>query len=380
MKKIINYGRQTIDNSDIQSVIKVLKSNYLTQGPKIFEFESILKKKFGSKFCTVVSNGTAALLMAGKALGWKKGDTVITSPITFLASANCIVKLGARPDFVDISNKDFNIDLNKLENKLKKNKKIKAVIAVDFAGHPCDWKSLRFLANKYKIKLINDNCHAIGAKYFNDIKYATKFADIVTHSYHPVKSITTGEGGAILCNDKKIYQNLIITRSHSMIKNKSKSKLWHYEINEAGFNYRISDIQCALGISQLKKLEKFIKKRRLIASFYRKKLIHDKRFILPLENKNVNHSYHLFPLQINFKKTKIDKMTLFKKMKLAGINLQVHYIPIHLQPFYKKKYNFKKGDFINAERFYEREVSMPVYPSLKIKDANRVIKTIMKLI
>ncbi len=201
--KIINYGKQTIENSDIQSVLKTLKSGYLTQGPKVQEFEKLLNKKFGSKYSAVVSNGTAALFIVAKALGWKKKDVIITSPITFLASANCIESTGAKVDFVDINDNDFTIDIHHLETKLKYNKKIKAIVAVDYAGHPCDWKLLRRLADKYKIKLINDNCHAIGSKYFDNFKYAIKYADIVTHSYHAVKSITTGEGGAILTNQKK---------------------------------------------------------------------------------------------------------------------------------------------------------------------------------
>ena len=378
--KIINYGRQTIDNSDIKSVVKTLKSNYLTQGPKVLEFEKAINKKFGSRYSVAVSNGTAALFIATKALGWKKKDIIITTPITFLATANCIENLGAKTDFVDINEKDFTIDIKKLEKKLKKNKKIKGVIAVDYAGHPSDWKSLRKLADKYKFTLINDNCHAIGAKYNNNLKYAIKYADIVTHSYHPVKTITTGEGGAILCKDKKIYKKVVRTRSHSIIKNKPNIKSWHYDVYEVGFNYRMSDIQCALGISQLKKLSQFVKKRRLIANYYKKLLKDDKRFILPSENKDIFHSYHLFPLQIDFNKTKINKSILFKKMKKKGINLQVHYIPIYRQPFYRKKYNFKKENFKNSERFFKRVLSLPIYPSLTFKDANRVIKTITKLI
>jgi UDP-4-amino-4,6-dideoxy-N-acetyl-beta-L-altrosamine transaminase len=377
---MINYGKQFIDGEDIKSVIKVLKSNYLTQGPKINEFENHLKKKFGSRHCLTVSSGTAALFMVSKALGWGKGDTIITSPITFLASANCIVNSGAKPDFVDIDEHSFNINVNKLENKLKKNKKIKAIIAVDYAGHPCDWKSLRYLANKYKIKLINDNCHALGAKYFNDIQYAIKYADIVTHSYHPVKTITTGEGGAILCNDRKLHNDLFKMRSHSMVKKKDNKKLWYYEINEAGFNFRITDIQCALGSSQLKKLDMFIKKRRKIASYYNKKLKDEVKIVTPKEKNNINHAYHLYPIQVDFKNTKITKENLFKKMRNLGINLQVHYIPIHLQPFYKKKFKFKRGDFKIAENFYEREISLPIYPSLTLHEMNKVIRNLRKLI
>ncbi len=377
--KIINYGKQTIDNSDIESVIKTLKSGYLTQGPKVKEFEKALNKKFGSKYSVVVTNGTAALFIVAKTLGWKKNDVIVTTPITFVASANCVESTGAKVEFVDINKYNFTIDIPSLEKKLKSNKKIKGIIAVDYAGHPCDWKSLRKLANKYKVTLINDNCHAMGSKYFQDSKYAIKYADVVTHSYHAVKSITSGEGGSILTNQKKLHKKFLNIRSHSMNKN-SKKASWFYSINEVGFNYRLSDIQCALGISQLKKLDRFIYKRRKIAELYRKLLKNDKRFILPYEDKNVYHSYHLFPLQINFNFSKITKKSLFNKMMKSGFRLQVHYIPIHLQPYYKKKYKFKRKDFINSEKFYENVLSLPLYPSLNFKDVKKVVKVLKKLI
>ena len=377
--KIINYGKQTIDSSDIKSVIKTLKSGYLTQGPKVKEFENALNKKFGSKYSVVVSNGTAALFIVAKTLGWKKNDVIVTTPITFVASANCVENTGAKVEFVDINEYNFTIDIPSLEKKLKLNKKIKGIIAVDYAGHPCDWKSLRKLANKYKVTLINDNCHAMGSKYFQDSKYAIKYADIVTHSYHAVKSITSGEGGSILTNQKKLYEKFLNIRSHSMNKN-SKKPSWFYSVNEVGFNYRLSDIQCALGISQLKKLDKFIYKRRKIAELYRKLLKNDKRFILPYEDKNIYHSYHLFPLQINFNLSKIKKKSLFNKMLKMGFRLQVHYIPIHFQPYYKNKYKLKRKDFINSEKFYKNVLSLPLYPSLNFKDVKKVVKVLKKLI
>jgi dTDP-4-amino-4,6-dideoxygalactose transaminase len=380
-KKPISYAKQTIDQSDIKIVAKALKSEFLTQGPYGEFFEKNINKFFGSRYSAVVSNGTAGLFLAGKALGWEKNDVIITSPITFIASANAIINNGAIVDFVDIDKDTYNIDINKLEDKLKKNKKIKSIIAVDYAGHPCDWKSLKYLSNKFKVTLINDNCHAIGAKYMNDFQYAVKFADIVVHSYHPTKNITTGEGGSVLSNNKIIINKIKILRNHSMIKPHSKIKKypWHYEIHEAGFNFRLTEFQCALGISQLKKIKTFIKKRREIAKKYYSILNNKENITLPKEINNSTHAYHLFPLQVNFEKIKLNKSDFFYQMLKQGIKLQVHYIPIHLQPFYRNLLR-KKIRFPIAEKFYKHEVSLPIYPSLQKNELNKIIHNLIKLI
>lgn len=375
---MINYGKQFIDTADINAVVKVLNSSLLTQGPEVQKFENKLNIFFGSKYSCVVSNGTAALHLVGLALGWKKGDIVLTSTLTFLASANCIIYSGATPKLIDINETNYNIDVNKLEKKLDKiSKKVVAIVATDYAGHPCEWAKLKKIAEKYKIKLINDNCHAMGSKINNNRKYALKYADIVTQSFHPVKHVTTGEGGAILSNDKKIIEKAKILRSHGVVKKKGFDP-WFYEMQKLGYNYRLSDLQCALGISQFKKINKFIKKRRKIANIYNKAFAHDSRFEIPKVEKNYTHSYHLYPLQIKFNNLKINKRILFKKMIKKKINLQVHYIPLHLQPYYKKNFNFKVGDFPNAEKFYKQEVSLPIYYSLKKKEINKVIKNIKK--
>jgi len=379
---MITYGKQSIDNKDIKSVIKALKSELITQGPKVDEFESVLKKKFGAKYCCAVSSGTAALHLTALALGWKTNDIIITSPITFLASANAIIYTGSLPDFVDIDPLRYTIDPNKLEDKAKKylnkGKKIKAVIGVDYAGHPCDWKALKELANKYQFKLVNDNCHALGAKYMGSNKYAIQYADIVTQSYHAVKSITTGEGGSIITNDESIDKKVRLLKSHGMDKNvttRQKSS-WYYEMHELGFNYRITDLQCALGISQIKKLDNFVKKRKAIAKKYDKNFNQDDRFIIPKISENIQHAYHLYPLLIKFSNLKINKDNFFNKMEKRGIKLQVHYIPIHMQPFYKKNFGFKIGDFPLAENFYANEVSIPIYVNLDLKKIDFVIKEI----
>ena len=263
----INYGKQNINQNDIDSVSNTLRGRYITQGPKVDEFELVLKNKFGSKYCCALSSGTSALHLAAIALGWNKDDIIISTPITFVASINCIRYVNATPDFVDINNKNFTIDPNKLEDKINKyrikKKKIKAVIGVDYAGHPADWKTLRFLADKYDFRLVNDNCHAMGASYYNDTKYAIKYADVVIQSYHPVKHITTGEGGAVFTNDKSIDEKIRTLRSHGISKRKNSKNIgsWHYEMHEIGFNYRITDLQSALGISQLNRLNDFVSMR-----------------------------------------------------------------------------------------------------------------------
>jgi UDP-4-amino-4,6-dideoxy-N-acetyl-beta-L-altrosamine transaminase len=381
---MISYGKQSIDKSDIDAVVEVLQSDWLTQGPTVELFENDLKTYFGADHCCVVSNGTAALHLTGLALGWKPGDIVITSPITFLASANCIIYAGATPDFVDIDPCSYTIDPNRLEQKIKdyhgKGKRIKAVVAIDFAGHPCDWEALRTIADQYELKLVNDNCHALGARYNGDIQYAVKYADVVTQSFHPVKNITTGEGGAVLTKDAHIDEKIRLLRSHGMAKSPdfidNKDEQWYYEMHEVGFNYRITDIQCALGISQLKKLDDFVVKRGKIAERYDEVFGSDKRFIIPAVSDTVDHAYHLYPLKIEFEKLNIEKVLFFFKMTGKGMNLQVHYIPVHMQPYYQERFGFGKGNFPLAENYYQNEFSIPIYPALNNANIEKIIEDI----
>ena len=377
----IRYGRHTINETDIKSIENVLRNDYLTQGKHVKKFENALKIKFGSRYCSSLSSGTAALHLGVMALSLPKNSKIITTPLTFVATANSIILNNLKPELVDIDLTTYTIDVNKLEHKLKKDNKIKAVIAVDYAGNICDWKSLNFLARKYNIKLINDNCHAIGSMYNDSIKYASQFADIVTQSYHPVKAITTAEGGSILTNNKKIYENISLLKNHGIIRNKNLSKkfgAWFYSIKKLGYNYRLSDIQCALGISQLKRLNQFILARRKIAKIYDKAFSNTSKLQIPQVREKCYHSYHLYPLLIDFKKTRINKKKFFAKLQSNGIYTQVHYIPIHYHEYYKKKFNFKKGDFPNSEDFYNKEMSLPIYPLLKKKYVFKVIDNIIK--
>lgn len=385
---MISYGKQSIDQGDIDAVIKVLKGDWLTQGPAVETFENDLQNYFGAKHACAVTNGTAALHLSGLALGWKPGDIVITTPLTFLATANSIIYTGATPDFVDIDLNTYTIDPSLIEKKVEEykssGKSVKAIIGVDYAGHPCDWEALRDIANKYELKLINDNCHALGAAYYEDKQYALKYADIVTQSYHPVKHLTTGEGGAILTNNLEFDENVRCLRTHGITKDNSKFNIynsplnepWYYEMLELGFNYRITDFQCALGSSQLKKLDGFVQKRREIAKNYNNLFSDLDFFKTPKVHNTVDHSYHLYPLQIDFDQLSLTKVDFFYKMKDMGINLQVHYIPIHMQPFYQKNFGFIKGDFPISESFYQKEISLPIYPDLNFVDQNKVIEKI----
>ncbi|MGK9476882.1 UDP-4-amino-4,6-dideoxy-N-acetyl-beta-L-altrosamine transaminase [Melioribacter sp. OK-6-Me] len=382
--KTYSYGKQNISKDDIECVVKVLQSDWLTQGPTIDEFEKALTDKFGAIYAAACSNGTAGLHLIALGLGWSKGDVVITTPITFLASANCAIYAGADVDFADIDPLYYTIDPNKLEDKIKsyrkKNINVKAVVAVDYAGQPSNWEALKSLKDKYEFQLVNDFCHAPGAEYKKDYTYAVKYADAVNLSFHPVKHITTGEGGAVLSNDSSFIKRVKTLRTHGATKDptvlEKNDGPWYYEMHEVGFNYRITDFQCALGISQLKKLDSFVVERRKIAKYYDAFFKNDDRFIIPHVNKDSNHAYHLYPLQIKFDELKISKKSFFEKMREKKIFLQVHYIPVHLQPFYKKRFGFKEGDYPEAELFYKREISIPIYPGLNEEDLNYITKSI----
>ena len=378
-----SYSKQNLTNEDINSVVDVLKSEFITQGKVINNFENDLKKYTNSKYCLAVNNGTSALHLAGIALGWNKNDIILTTPITFLSTSNSVLFNNAIVDFVDINLDNYCIDPNFLEDKIKfylrRNRNIKSVIVVDFAGHPAHWDSIKFLSKKYKFTIINDNCHALGAKYKDDIGYASKYADITTQSFHPVKNITTGEGGAVITNNYKYFKKIQNLRSHGVIKKfeQTRNGIWMYSMENLGYNYRLTDFQCALGISQLKRIEKSIKSKNKISLKYDSFFQQHDFFKIPKRGEHVRHAYHLYPLLINFKKLKLNKINFFKKMLKKQIKLQVHYIPIYRQPFYKKKFNYQIKDFINSEFFYSNEVSIPMYSTLNDDDIFYIYESIM---
>jgi len=368
----IPYGRQLIEQDDIDSVVNVLKSNYLTTGPKVKEFEDALCGYCGAKYCVVVSNGTAALHLSSLVL-LEKGDKVLTTPNSFLSTSNAILYAGAKPIFVDIQ-KDGNIDLNLCEEELKKDKTIKAIYGVSFSGNMLDQKKLKYLKEKYNITILEDNAHALGATEDGIKAGSCANGDMSIFSFHPVKHITTGEGGAITTNSKELYEKLLTLRNHGMVKT-ADMKPWEYEMRGLGYNYRISDIQCALGISQLRKIDTFIQKRREIAKRY------DEAFrgslVKPLYPFDSNSAYHLYVVQVDFEKLSIDKSQLFIKMREKGIGLQLHYIPINQQPYYRALgYGDEKTPVM--DNYYKKSFSLPIYPKLSISEQEYVIKILME--
>lgn len=372
--KTIPYGHQWIDEKDIKEVIKVLKSDWITQGPKIKEFEEALCKYTGAKYAVAVSSGTAALHIACLAAGIKEGDEVITTPITFVATANCILYCGGRPVFADIQEDTVNIDPDEIKKKITK--MTKAIIPVHFAGHPCDLEEIYEIAKENNLIVIEDACHALGAEYKGSKIGSCKYSDMTVFSFHPVKSITTGEGGAVLTNNKDLYEKLLLLRNHGITKDKrkfinKKEGGWYYEMHELGFNYRITDIQSALGISQLKKLDKFIKRRREIVDIYNKELSEIDEIILPVERPYVKSSWHIYYIRL---KNPQKRRFVFEKLQEKGIGVQVHYIPVYRQPYYQTNFGYKKGDYPKAEDYYHRSLTVPLYPKIKISGIINIMK------
>ena len=381
----ISYGRQTITEQDITAVCSALRSDWLTQGPAVSQFEQALCDRVETSCATVVNTGTAALHLTALALGWGKDDVVLTTPLSFLASTNSIVYVGATPEFVDIDPVSYTLDPEKLEQKVKElrsqGKKVKALLAVDFAGHPCDWKAFRTIADRYELQLVDDACHALGAMYQGKPIASNGYADASILSFHPVKHITTGEGGAILSSNRDFDQRVKRLRSHGMSKDpellQKNDGPWYYEMLELGYNYRITDLQCALGLTQLQQLDGFITKRKAIAEYYNQVFQGNEFLITPHEATQVSHAWHLYPLQIQFEKLALTRTELFQKMRECNIGLQVHYIPIHLQPYYRQRFGFKEGDFPIAENFYKNEVSLPMFPTLKQHEMEYVAEQLL---
>lgn len=373
--KLIPYGRQFIDDDDINEVVKVIRSDFLTQGPKIAEFENELAKYCGAKYAVVLNSGTSALHGAYFALGLKNGDEFITSPNTFVATANAGLYLGAKPIFADIEKDTGNLDPSKIEEKVTS--KTKLIVPVHYSGHPADLKKFHDIARKNKIFLIDDACHAIGALYQGEKIGCCKYSEMTILSFHPVKHITTGEGGAVLTNNEEYYNKLLMFRSHGITKNNfinDSDGDWYYEMQLLGYNYRMTDIHAALGISQLKKLDKFIQRRREIAKKYKNAFNNNPYFDIPLEKDYAGSSYHLYPIKLK-KDYYRGKNKIIAKLREKGISSQVHYIPVYLQPYYKNL-GYKAESCPLAEDFYKREISIPMYPGMSDENINNVIEII----
>jgi len=361
---MIPYGRQVIDRDDIAGVIKVLKSDWLTQGPKILALEQALAKYCGAKYAVVVNNGTAALHLAYLAAGLSEGEA-ITTPNTFVATSNMLLNIGIKPVFCDIRLDTYNIDESKIANLV--NKKTKAIIPVHFAGHPCDLEAISKLAKKYKLKVIEDACHALGTEYGKSKIGSCQYSDMAVFSFHPVKSITTGEGGAILTNNKILYKKLLLLRSHGIY----KDKLGHNIMVDLGYNYRLTDFQASLGLSQLKHLNSFINKRRQVVVWYKSILKNVTQIDLPREIKGTKSAWHLYVILVKNSKLR-DKLFLYLKSKGIGVNF--HYPAVYSHPYYKKLgYNNK---LTNEDIYHNSCITLPCHPLLKKKEVEYIAKHI----
>ncbi|MDD2199303.1 MAG: UDP-4-amino-4,6-dideoxy-N-acetyl-beta-L-altrosamine transaminase [Bacteroidales bacterium] len=379
--KIIPYGRQHITEEDINAVVITLNSDFLTQGPQIGEFEKNFAKYVGSNYAVAVSNGTAALHLCTMALNVKPGDKVITTPITFAASANCVRYCGGEVIFADIDPNTYLLDINAVKQVIEKDTSgnIKGIIPVDFAGRAVDIKAFRKLADEYGLWIIEDACHAPGGAY----KYKAEeynicgngqFCDLAIFSFHPVKHIAAGEGGMITTNNKELYHRLNLLRTHGITKQEDllneNHGAWYYEMHELGYNYRLTDFQAALGNSQLKRAEDGLKRRREIAKFYLE-AFKDKPFIYGQSGVVEGHAYHLYIIEAEKRKE------LYDYLRSKQIFAQIHYIPLHLMPYYKK-FGWEKGDLPNAEKYYSRCISLPMYPTLSSEEQGYVIDCIFE--
>lgn len=374
MKKI-PYACQWIDRNDIKAVQEVLSAQFITQGPLVKKFENEIAAYCQAKYAVAVNSGTSALHIACLAAGLKKGNEGITSPITFVASSNALIYCGARPVFADVQ--DDTICIGPLEIKKKISKKSKVIIPVHFAGHPCEMEEIRSIAEKNNLIVIEDAAHALGAQYKKDKIGSCRYSDMTVLSFHAVKHITTGEGGMVLTNNKELYGKLKKLRTHGITRDcktaRKKISLWYYEMQDLGFNYRLTDIQCALGLSQLKKLPYFLNKRREIAYKYNRAFSRCEELRSLLQRDDVSSAYHIYVLRFNLNKMAVSRREIFDEYRRKGILVNVHYIPVYYHPYYKRL-GYRKGLCKNAERYYEEAITLPLYPKMSDAEVKKVIK------
>lgn len=373
---MIPYNRQSISKQDIDSVVDILQSDFLTQGPMLPQFEGAIEAYTGAKYSVAVSSGTAALHLAYLALDLSSGDIVWSSAISFVATTNAAIYCGADVDFVDIDIDTGCICIHKLEKKLiktDKRKHPKVVVVVDYAGHCPDMKGLGRLAKEYGFKVVEDACHALGGKYKDKKVGACSYSDITVFSFHPIKTITTGEGGAITTNSREIANRIKILRSHGIVRPEVSRYPWVYEQKNIGFNYRLTDIQAALGISQLKRIDEFITSRLKMADYYKARINEE---IKVVESISCTSSFHLFSILLPSRMGIKDVSNLFKLMKDSNVIVQKHYIPIYMQPFYIEKYGEIKLQ--ETERFYDRQISLPLFVDMENNEADKVINVLNK--
>jgi UDP-4-amino-4,6-dideoxy-N-acetyl-beta-L-altrosamine transaminase len=379
---LIPYGKQDVTESDIQAVIDVLRSDFLTQGAIVPQFEGKLSEIANVDYATVVNSATSALHLACLALDVSAGDIVWTVPNTFVASANCALYCGANIDFVDIDIKTSNMSVELLEKKLRDSQKAgklpKIVIPVHLSGEPCDMAAIKKLSNEYGFKIIEDASHAIGGEYHDKPIGCCEYSDITVFSFHPVKIVTSGEGGAALTNSPKLDRKLKLLRSHGITRDPdfmqcSTDAAWYYEQIDLGFNYRMTDIHAAIGLSQLDRLHEYVARRHEIAARYDQEF-KGSNIQLPLRNSKNKSALHLYVIQVD----SLEHTRIFHKLRESNIGVNLHYIPVHTQPYYQKL-GFAWGDFLNSESYYKKAISLPIFPTLRENEQSYVIKTLKKL-
>ena len=371
---MIPYGKQTIEQDDIQAVVDVLKSDFLTTGPKIAEFEQTVADYVGAKYAVAISNGTSALHAACFAAGIEPGDEVITTPLTFAASANCVLYCGGTPVFADVDPKTYNIDPEDIRRKITD--RTKAIIAVHLAGQPCDMDAIHSIAHEYGLIVIEDGAHALGSVYKG--KKVGSLSDMTTFSFHPVKPITTGEGGMIVTDNEEFYKKMALFRSHGITRDDSMMTRndgpWFYQQFDLGYNYRITDIQCALGCSQMKKLDRFLARRKEIVARYNEAFADCDNIITPYQLSDTESGWHLYIVQVK----NCDRRQVFEAMREKGIGVNVHYIPVYMHPYYQE-HGYENVHCANAEEIYSHIISLPLYPGLTSEQQDYVIDTLKSL-
>ncbi len=385
-RRVIPYGHQSISAADREAVTRVLESDWLTQGPAVEAFETALRDYFGCGHAVSCNNGTAALHLAALALEWQPGDVVIVPAITFLATANCAVYVGAEACFADIDDRTFTIDPNEVERHVLRlraaGRRVRAIVGVDLAGHPCDWVALRALADRYQLQLVDDGCHALGAVDSSGERVGSgRYADLTTLSFHPVKHITTAEGGAVLTRNGELASRMMRLRSHGTVRGEKQVASWegpwHYDMVDLGYNYRLSDLQAALGTSQMARLPAFVERRRAIADRYRAQFAGFDRLRLPVEVGGARHAYHLFIGRAEFANG-MSRRQLFDYCRERGIILQVHYRPVHRNAFYQRYAEARAAESWTpvSRRYYDEAISLPMFPDLSDDDVDYVVSVL----
>jgi perosamine synthetase len=376
---LLPYGHQSIDEDDIQAVVEVLRSDWLTTGPKVEEFEEAFAAHVGAKHAVSFSSGTAALHGAAFGAGLKPGDEAITSPLTFAATANCVLYEGARPVFADVSPDTLNLDPQEISGRLTD--KAKAILPVDYAGHPADLDEILRLAEGQGITVIEDACHALGAEYRG--RRVGQIAHMTVFSFHPVKHVTTGEGGMVATNNPEVAETLRRFRNHGIsteARQRQSAGQWYYEMVLLGFNYRLTDIACALGTSQLNKLQPNLARRREIAGRYTSAFRELPGVVPPSVRDYVNPAWHLYPIRLDTAKLTAGRAEVFRALRAENIGVNVHYVPVHLHPYYRDQFGYKGREYPVAEDAYERLISLPMFHGMSEQDVGDVIAAVRKVL